>query len=46
MAPDRTFLLPAVIDDTPQTDERIPQTVTLAYKGKGPHWALSGSSQS
>ncbi len=24
MAPDRTFLLPVVIDDTPQTDERIP----------------------
>ena len=24
MAPDKTFLLPAVIDNTPQTDERIP----------------------
>ena len=24
MAPDRTFLVPVVIDDTPQTDERIP----------------------
>jgi TolB-like protein/Flp pilus assembly protein TadD len=24
MAPDRTFLLPVVVDDTPQTDERIP----------------------
>jgi adenylate cyclase len=24
MAPDQTFLLPVVIDDTPQTDERIP----------------------
>ena len=24
MAPDQTFLLPVVIDNTPQTDERIP----------------------
>src|ERR1700756_4739931 len=24
MAPDQTFLLPVVVDDTPQTDERIP----------------------
>jgi len=25
MAPDRTFLLPAVIDSTPQNDERVPE---------------------
>src|SRR5215472_1000393 len=43
MAPDQTFLLPVVIDDTPQTDERIPDRFRELQWSRAPGGQPSGA---